>query len=478
MTYTVTVLPQKQRLTATAGENLLACLRRNGLAPDAPCGGNGSCGKCSVLLEGREVLACHRTVDRDLTVTVPKSPAPQILTAGSHISVPAECGPSLAFDIGTTTVAGALLDRGQLLATDSCLNPQCRYGADVISRIQSALKGGMDGMTRSVRKVLSGMSTVLCRQAGIDPEKIDTVCVVGNPAMQQLFLGIEPRNLAQLPFAPVLTAPEVSPAREILPVLKNARLLTVPDISGYVGADTVACLLSTGMADADELSLLVDIGTNAEIVLGNRDRMVACSAAAGPALEGANIRFGMRAASGAIDHAWVENGKIQCSIIGSGEATGICGSGIIDAVAAALKLGMLNRRGKILTGDTIPLTDRVYLTQEDIRQVQLAKGAVGAAIHLLAQQLEVRLEDVHRVYLAGAFGSFLNVEKACFMGLLPACLQEKTRATGNVALTGAMELACEEALFQKTGQILDRIQAVELGSLPAFRRCFAKQMEF
>jgi hypothetical protein len=194
----------------------------------------------------------------------------------------------------------------------------------------------------------------------------------------------------------------------------------VPDISGFVGADTVACVLATGLDRQEEMTLLVDIGTNGEMVMGNRHRMVACSTAAGPALEGANIRFGMRGMAGAIDHVTRKDGKIVCSVIGGTEPQGICGSGLIDAVAAALELGLINSRGRIQNESRrIPLTEQVFLTQEDIREIQLAKGAIAAGIRLMAKELGITMEQIDRVYLAGAFGSYLDPESACRMGLLP-----------------------------------------------------------
>ena len=237
--------------------------------------------------------------------------------------------------------------------------------------------------------------------------------------------------------------------------------------------------MATKLYEDDALTLLVDIGTNGEIVLGNRDGMIACATAAGPALEGANIQFGMRAAEGAIDHVWTEAGKILCSVIGGREAKGICGSGLVDAVAVGLRLGLINKRGRILSDDHIlPLTDKIYLTQEDIRQVQLAKGAIYAGITLLAKQLGVEIEEIQKVQLAGAFGSFLNPENACRIGLLPEALLQKIEAVGNAALSGAKMLACNKKLLPFTRNLVERTGFLELAGLPSFPRTFAKAMLF
>lgn len=480
MDWTIHIQPEGRKLSAGQGTNLLEALRAEGLAPDAPCGGNGKCGKCKVLVDGAEVLACQVTVGRDMTVTLPKQAGLNVLQEGIAATPrvsPGKDGLLLAFDIGTTSVVCFLLDgkTGQELGKSSMLNPQTVFGADVISRIQRALAGELDAQTQAIRQ---GM-TQLITQVTDTPEAVTLVSVVANPAMQQLFLGISPENLAGVPFAPVLTRSKRVSCREYLPICPNAQLLIVPDISGYIGADTMGCVLSTGLYQKEELTLMVDIGTNGEMVLGNKHRMIACSTAAGPALEGANIQFGMRGTEGAIDHVWVENGRICCSVLGGGEARGICGSGLIDAVAVGLNLGLLNKRGRILTDDhTLHLTQQVYLTQDDIRQVQMAKGAIYAGIFLMAQQLGVRVGDIQKVQLAGAFGSFLDPKSACRIGLLPEELLDRIEAVGNAAGSGAKLLACDDSLLPLTDQLTGKIQFLELASLPEFSRTFAKSMCF
>jgi len=483
-THTVTVLPENEAVTACHGDNLLRLLQKNGLAPDAPCGGSGKCGKCRVVIDGAKVPACKTAVLRDMTVIIPHKENLRILDAGldpETVLDPIQKGYLLAFDIGTTTVVGYLLDgkTGKELATAGIPNPQSVYGADVISRIQAALRGQMHELTAAIRTGLCRLTEEICENAGISPSGIGVVSMVGNPAMQQLFLGISPENLAAVPFSPVLTEAKAVPCGDFLPVCPHALLLTVPDISGYVGADTLGCVLSTGLHEAQELTLLVDIGTNGEMVLGNRQRMVACSTAAGPALEGANIRFGMSARVGAIDHVWLEEGKIRCSVIGGGKAAGICGSGLLDAVAAGLELGLLNKRGRIQNEDRlIHLTDEIYLTQEDIRQVQMAKGAIHAGIMLMAKHLGIEISEIRTVLLAGAFGSYLNPESACRMGLLPAELRDRIASVGNAAGAGAKMLARNRSCLNLCRYLVEKTEFLELASLPDFPRTFAKSMGF
>ena len=243
-------------------------------------------------------------------------------------------------------------------------------------------------------------------------------------------------------------------------------------------------VLSTKMYESEKITLMVDIGTNGEMVLGSKERMIACSTAAGPALEGANIHFGMRGTEGAIDHVWIEEGELKCSVIGGGEAKGICGSGLIDAIAVLLELKKLNKRGK-MTSDTevegqkvIYLKDSIYLTQDDIRQVQMAKGAIYAGIALMAKQLGIEVKDIQQVLLAGAFGNYLNPASACRMGLLPEELLERIVPVGNAAGSGAKLLACDKNILPLSQSLIEKIEFLELASLPEFSRTFAKSMNF
>lgn len=478
MLHRITVLPQKLHIDVSCGSNLLDALRDAGILMDAPCGGNGKCGKCRVIIDGEVCLACQTTVDRNMTVFT-NNALPDAQIQLSPLSAPSS--PVLAFDIGTTTVAGYLLDAatGETLACASALNPQCAYGADVISRIQYSVKLSHLPLTEGIRQCMDDMIRKLSTAAGTSPAEINTVSIVGNPAMQQLFLEIQADNLAKIPFAPVLTEAKSVKASSYLPLLANADMHIVPDISGFVGADTVACVLSTGLDRSEDLTLLVDIGTNGEMILGNKHRMAACSTAAGPALEGATIQWGMRAHIGAIDHVWLENGAFRYSVIGGGEAEGICGSGLIDAVAAALDAGLINERGRIQNEERmIRLTDRVVITQEDIRQLQQAKGAICAGIHLLADHLGIALDDIRQVLLAGAFGSYMDPKSACRIGLLPEELAERITPVGNAAGEGAKQLALKPKLLGHTQEIADKAEFLELASVPGFQRCFARCMRF
>lgn len=483
------ILPADIRHDVSKGTNLMEALRSAGIFLDAPCGGNGKCGKCTVTADGAEVLACQTTVEHDMQVLIPDGKDLHVMHEGIDADIhmdPICSGPLLAIDIGTTSVVCFLLDgiSGKELAAASSLNPQTAFGADVISRIREALDGKLEQERDAIRQELTRQINEVCGKAAVDPADIGLVSVVGNPAMQQLFLGISPKNLAGVPFDPVLTETRTIPCRDVLPVCENALLLIVPDISGYVGADTMGCVLSTRLYEADDLTLMVDIGTNGEMVLGNRERMIACSTAAGPALEGANIMFGMRGTDGAIDHVTATEKGFSCSVIGGGRAEGICGSGLIDAVAVSLEAGLLNKRGRINSADEIdgqrfiPLRDGIYLTQDDIRQVQLAKGAICAGVQLMALQLGKEVRDIKRVLLAGAFGSFMDPDSACRIGLLPEELKGRITAVGNAAGSGAKLMACDKAEIERVRELKGRIEFLELASLKEFSGTFARAMNF
>lgn len=470
---------------ALPGENLLALLCRYGYAPDAPCGGLGACGKCTVYIDGKTRKACRVSVDSSMSVQIPKSDTLHILHGEAETAeIPAN--PVAAVDIGTTSVVCSLLDgeTGMRTAVRSCSNPQSVYGADVVSRIRAAITGQMHAQTMLIRQAVNALLLGCCLDSGILPEYVERVCIVGNPAMEQLFLGISPRNLVEIPFRTVITEPMVLPCRDYLDCAPSAQLLVVPNISGYVGGDTVGCILSENLELTKKIVLLVDIGTNGEMVLAGNNRMVASATAAGPALEGANIQFGMRACAGAIDHVWLEDGQVRYSTIDHAKPVGICGSGLVDAVAVFLELGKINARGRIdpcqeVEGQRIlSITDDIYLTQEDIRQVQLAKGAIRAGIQMMMNYMGITDKEIGSCLLAGAFGNYLNPESVCRIGLLPPELKENIRAVGNAAARGAEQMAKDMLQFRKTAELLKKVEVLELASQPDFSKIYARSMNF
>ncbi|MCD8076056.1 MAG: ASKHA domain-containing protein [Lachnospiraceae bacterium] len=398
-----------------------------------------------------------------------------------------------AFDIGTTTVAGYLLDAkdGRTLAVESRLNPQVQYGADVIMRANYALEHGIEIVSMCIREAVNGMLSILAKKASICTEDIFQVSVVGNTCMHHLFLGISPASLVHAPYTPAISARLTLRAADYgLHVHPNAQLLMLPVIAGYVGADTCACLMATRPDQEDNITLMLDIGTNGEMVLGNRKRLVACSTAAGPAFEGAKITCGMRGAAGAVDHVFYENGNWRYTTIGGEPAVGLCGSGLIDLVACLLRAGMIDENGRLESGQADPQTfvlvppedagneQGVYLTRKDVGEVQLAKAAIAAGIQLLMEELQITEDDITEVRIAGAFGNYMNPTSAGEIGMFPRSLVGRVRSIGNAAGEGAKLALLSREELKMSEKLARSTDFIELAALPEFQDCFVEQLGF
>ena len=464
-------------IDAPAGANLLEVLRENGLHPDAPCGGKGKCGKCKVLVDGVEQLACQTSVDRDLSLVLPHLDSAQILTDTRAASVKPDGANRfcIAFDLGTTTVVAYLMDgiTGAMLSKTSCMNPQAQFGADVISRIEYAMEGHARELSGCIRQALGELTESAAKQAGISPADITAASIVGNTAMHHLLLEIDPKPLTVPPYMPnVSEGLTLSPAG-LLPINPVGTVRILPNIAGFVGADTVGCLLATRLDTLDDLTLMIDIGTNGEMVLGNKDRRIACSTAAGPAFEGAKIECGMRGAPGAVDHVTVEDGKLRFHVIGEGEAVGLCGSGLLDLIAALLETEVISESGRMESGGTYQLEGtKVYLTQKDVREVQLAKAAIRAGIELMCKRMGVKVADIRQVLLAGAFGNYLDPRSACAIGMIPPVLRERIIPIGNAAGEGARIAVLNGAEYEYSKRLAQGTEFLELASMPEFNDCY------
>ena len=472
-TYTVTFLPNQVSVEVPEGSTVLQAQIAAGLQPDAPCGGKGTCSKCQVIIGNREVLACQTTVSDNLTVHTEQKEKEKILTTGLAVSTTPEGLYShvLAFDIGTTTVVAYLLDghTGAQLGTGSCKNPQGQFGADVISRIEYALQGSGKALQSTIQDAMLRLADTLCRQTGITRHQIGAAAIVGNTAMHHLLLGIDPK--------PLVTPPYMPNVFEAVEVTKGCQVRILPNIAGFVGGDTVGCMVSTRFDQLEDLSLLIDIGTNGEMVLGNKDRRIACSTAAGPAFEGAKISCGMRGAEGAVDHVWVENGQVRYHVIGDAPPEGLCGSGLLDLVAVLLELEIIDESGH-LEGKEYRLCPNVTLTQKDVREVQLAKAAIRAGIELLAEKLGVEVADIRKVYLAGAFGNYLTPASACRIGMIPPVLVDRIVPIGNAAGEGAKLCALNRTEYLYSQKLAKETAFLELASLPQFQDCYVDALEF
>lgn len=417
----------------------------------------------------------------------------------------------MAFDIGTTSIVGYLMDliTGKELTVASTINPQTQYGADVISRINHVFQAseGLDNLHGSVIQAINRLMKEASEKAGVDLKDIYLLTVAGNTTMHHLFLGVTPKYLSTSPFVSVINeAIKVSPRDLNLEMNSSGKVLVLPNIAGFVGADTVAVLLSTDLAESTKVKLMVDIGTNGEIVLGSKKQLVSCSAAAGPAFEGAEITSGMRGAQGAIDHVYFKE-SFQYSVIGAVKPKGICGSALLDVVAGLLKVGIINDKGKILTPEQITnpegerFKDRIIqweeelaflleeasetdqgrpivVTQNDIRQLQLAKGAMSAGIKILIDKLGITVQDIEEVLLAGAFGNYMDPNSACLIGLIPKELKDRITLVGNAAGQGSKIALLSKAEFQKAMITAPTVGHVDLASYPRFNIIFAKSTYF
>ncbi len=387
-----------------------------------------------------------------------------------------------AFDLGTTSIAGYLVRAGdgETVLTAGSRNPQARFGGDVISRADYALQNGAEPLAACAREALDALLGDMCARAGVDRKAVYAVSLAGNTAMHHLFLGIGPDSLVKAPYNPVLSQPLVLRAAEWgFEAHPEALLFLLPVIGGFVGADTVACLVSGDWLRRDRLTLMIDIGTNGELVLGDRQRRIACSTAAGPAFEGAKITCGMRGADGAIDHAWLEGGALRWHVIGEGPAKGICGSGLVDLVAALLETGDMDETGRLEAGDRYDIGDTgVYLTQKDIREVQLAKAAMAAGLRLMAGRLGIGIGDIEEVDIAGAFGNYINPDSACAIGLLPAELRQRIVPVGNAAGAGARLALADASAWAEADTLARTTEFLELATLPEFQDEFVEQLGF
>jgi uncharacterized 2Fe-2S/4Fe-4S cluster protein (DUF4445 family) len=415
----------------------------------------------------------------------------------------------LAVDIGTTSVVTTLLalDSGEQLATVSSLNPQAVFGGDLMSRIAFAQfnPANLRKLHTRIVGLLNQHVEQICRESGVLAKWIYKVVVVGNTCMHHILLGIDPSYVGLAPYAPVMRHPLVLPARELfLKVAPDARVCLLPIVAGFVGADAVAVALATRIYESPEVRIAVDIGTNGEVLLGSRDRLWACSAPAGPALEGGQIRHGMRGALGAIDRVAVDD-DIRVHTIGEGAALGICGSGLIDLLAGLLDAGAIDPTGliQVEARDTLPATlrDRVemrgeervivvlrpgeagargeiVLTQDDVRQVQLAKGAIAAGAAMLQHVAGMPSARVAELMLAGGFGNYVSIASALRIGLIPPLPLGRIRYVGNAASLGAQLCLLSETERARAAEIAGRIEHVSLAAHPDFERIFVDSMNF
>lgn len=540
--FRITFLPDQRSVDLDEPLELSLAASRADIWQEHPCGGKALCGRCRVrvvegdaivtesdrrLLEAGELaagwrLGCRLTIDNSCTVEVPAPErAAAIKSFGPHGPLPADIDRALpagfakgdvgafgvAVDLGSTTLAAALVDMrdGRVVATASALNPQARVGADIMSRIHFAQQRS-DGNARlhdlladAVRELIAGVT----RQAGLDSGQVAAITCVGNATMTHAAVGADVRPLGEAPYRGSFVEEREFPAAMFgWPAHRSARVRFAPMIGSHVGGDTVAGILA---CDIDRLSgwrLLVDLGTNAEVVLGCRDRLLATSTAAGPAFDGANIAFGMRAMPGAIDAVHVRaDGHLVTSTVGGQPPVGLCGSGLVDAVAELRKAGVIaasgymrsasecetlgvppslvGRVGALAPGErAVRLAGDVMVTASDVRQLQLAKGSIAAGIALLIRRLGLRQDDLEEILVAGTFGTFLRKESLLEIGLVPAIDPLRVRFVGNAAGAGARLMLVDARSRRRALEIARRAEYVDLAGDPDYQEAFCDGVPF
>jgi uncharacterized 2Fe-2S/4Fe-4S cluster protein (DUF4445 family) len=605
----VTFRPGDKTVHVLPGTRLAEAAAEAGLVLEVPCGGEGKCGKCRVVVfEGageptaveagvfsaEELragcrLACRTIIDRPMAADVPQpslvGAQHRILVESSsaaaaggnpvvakrYVELPAPargddqpdlvrlekalgpldadldllgelprrlretdfrgtavtCGGRLldfepgnteweaygvAADVGTTTLVAALVDlaTGRQTAVVARLNPQTRFGDDVLARILHVRQRpeGLAELQHAVVAAVDEMIGELCREVDTARSRVYTVTLSGNTTMQQLFCGIDPRWLGEVPFVPAVGRALVLPARQLgLQVHPRAAAYVLPVIGGFVGGDTVAGILATGLAECEKPALFIDIGTNGEIALAAGGKLTAASTAAGPAFEGARISQGMRAATGAIEKVLFD-GRLRLEVIGNVPPVGLCGSALIDAAAELLRHGILTSPGRLQTPEQLPrgvppdllrrivhsgkhaafvLADEeeahggraVVLTQQDIRELQLAAGAIRAGIEILLRRSGLQPGDLDQILIGGGFGNFIRRRNAQRIGLLPAGIEHcRIRFQGNTSLAGARLVALSWTARQHAERLASRTEHVDLSLDPGFHAAFADAMVF
>jgi uncharacterized 2Fe-2S/4Fe-4S cluster protein (DUF4445 family) len=401
---------------------------------------------------------------------------------------------AIAFDLGTTTVVATLLDleTGQPKAVQSILNAQQPFGADVISRISAIMMddGALEMLQRHAHETLQKLTDEVCAEAGVDPSEVYEVVVAGNQTMIQIALGIDPEPLSMAPFTVVARRmPEATAADFGVTVHPRAPAVMFPALGAYVGPDIVAGILATGITLDRRVRLFIDVGTNSEIVLGSSARTLATAAPAGPAFEAAQIRCGMRAADGAIEGVKIVEGEVELTVIGDVAPVGLCGSGLVDAVAELLGAGILDRSGrfvldasdrfsKIGEENVFYLSDDVFLSQRDVRELQFAKASIATGWGILCRDLGVEPEEISQVLLGGSFGSYLSAASAVKIGLVPKLPLVRIVSAGNVAGEGAKIAALSVTERAAANATLEEVEYVELSGRTDFNDLFIDQLSF
>lgn len=479
-------------------ENILDYIQKEGLFISAACGGRGTCGKCRVRflenapspsdadlerlkpeeLEAGFRLACKASADGDFVIEFDQSEE-EIHAESIDIGNNKEQGDSgdnlqnlqlssetvVAVDIGTTTIAAALIQGGKVVNAVTSINHQRAFGADVISRIQASNEGNGAQLKELVETDIRNLVSKL----GADPDSIKII-ISGNTTMEHLLLGYSCETLGVVPFTPV----DIS-------LHESGNYTVLPGISTYVGADIVSGIVNTGMDQSDDVCFLIDLGTNGEMAVGNKDKIMVASTAAGPAFEGVNISCGVAGVPGAISHIDIDGEEISFETIDDKAPCGICGSGVIEITHELLKTEVIDETGRMedeYMEKGFQICEGVVFTDKDVREVQLAKAAIRAGLETLLEEYGIGYDQVKKLYLAGGFGQKIDLYKTAGIGLLPEELVECTEAVGNTSLYGAIQFVTEEGSKERFERAVSISEEVRLSDNPTFQEYYMDYMFF
>lgn len=474
-------------LEFTAPAPLGELLERAGVSPAHPCGGRGQCGKCAVTVTGEisapneaerrtgRRLSCQVMLLGDAQVYRPShAPMRQIELGGEEALAALDPMPGAygaAIDIGTTTVALRLysLSSGRCIGAGGMPNPQCCVAADVMGRIGAALDGKLDLLREQITTALETLLDSVCREAEISADAVASLVITGNTTMLYLLTGRDPKSLGRAPF-------EADTLFDIETDILGRRAYLPPCMNAFVGADISCAALAAGLCDADRTALLCDVGTNGEIALWHGGTLYVSSTAAGPAFEGAGISCGCGSVDGAIDRVWDEGGAIAFHTIGGAKPVGLCGSGLIDAVAVFLDREDISPTGA--ADGALSLCEGVSLQPADIRAVQLAKAAIAAGLETVLAHAGISAGDVDVFYIAGGFGRHLDLKSAETIGLFPPELTARAEVIGNAALDGAARLLLDRGNIDSIRRIAAHARHVRLSGDPAFNDAYIEHMLF
>ena len=512
------------------GANLLQTLLDAGIFVDNACSGKGICGKCKVkvlngslseasetekkVLKEQELadgirLSCLAEVTGDVEIALLQKERKHKVLTGGYIPEfqrdVYESGYGVAIDIGTTTVVTALIDlqTGKEIANASMINAQKHFGLDVLTRITYEYENSETGareLQEAIVKSINAMLGEVCQEAGVNQRDIREIDVAANCTMMHMLLGVDARSIGRAPYKPEFLSAQTLPAKEIgIEAGENTILYCLPQVSAYIGADIVAGAYVCEMQKAKGNVLFIDIGTNGEIVLASKGKLLCCSCAAGPALEGMNISSGMRATEGAVEDVEISEKGISLKVIGDQTPVGICGSGILAVLRELLKSGIVKKTGVFVKKDKLEETDYRYsmirmngtkrefilkeepellITQGDVRQVQLAKGAILSGFTALCKKAGIQMEELDKVMIAGQFGAHLPADSLTGTGILPKVVEDKLVYVGNSSKTGAYMTLMSEKIKREMEELAEKMEYMELAETENYERIFTECMIF